>query len=241
MGEKRRVVEVQVAGVDVGFVVVNVKAGGGQFSRLQRSDQGVVFDQGATGRVDQDRAVGHEQVLLTGALDFVAHPVARHLGIGKVVASRLEYAPNALATGVLRPPVMAGPEKAVWIREYAQSNDIDLRWSVAYADDVADLPMLSMVGRPAAINPDRALLATARSHGWPVLHIEATRSRTRDLARTVLELSQRGADRFRDESRRRTPVLATTRGALNTLRDRLKSLSRLAGGSADAESEESEP
>ena len=121
----------------------------------------------------QDRAVGHMQVLVTGALDFVAKPVARHLGIERVVASVLEYDKNGLATGVLKPPVVAGPAKAAWIREFAQEHDVDLSRSVAYADDAADLPMLSMVGRPVAVNPDARLLATARSHGWPVLYIEA--------------------------------------------------------------------
>lgn len=140
--------------------------------------------------LEQDRAAGHHQILLTGALDFVARPVAEHLGIGQVVASRLEYASNGLATGVLRPPVMAGPEKALWIREFARENAIDLRWSVAYADDVADLPMLSMVGRPVAVNPDASLLATARSHGWPVLSIKATRTPFRVLARTALDVGK---------------------------------------------------
>ena len=156
--------------------------------------------------LERDRQAGHQQVLLTGALDFVAQPVARYLGIEKVVASRLEYAPSGLSTGVLRPPIMAGPEKASWMREFAQEHDIDLRWSVAYADDAADLPMLSMVGRPVAVNPDARLLATARSHGWPVLHIEVSRSLTRAAAREAFELGKEGARRLREETQRRAPL-----------------------------------
>ncbi len=180
--------------------------------------------------LEQDRRVGHHQVLLTGALDFVARPVARYLGIGQVVASRLEYGPNGLATGVLRPPVLAGPEKAVWIREFAQEHGFDLRWSVAYADDAADLPMLSMVGRPVAVNPDARLLATARSHGWPVLHIEATKSRTRELAREAVELTRNGIRRVRDETWTRAPAaLGAPLGALSKLRGRLREAASLAG------------
>ncbi|MBL4846276.1 MAG: HAD-IB family hydrolase [Planctomycetes bacterium] len=156
----------------------------------------------------RDRQAGHHQVLLTGALDFVAQPVARYLGIKKVVANRLEYEVNGLCTGVLRPPVMAGPEKANWMREYAHEHGYDLRWSVAYADDAADLPMLSMVGRPVAVNPDARLLATARSHGWPVIHIEVSKSWTRDAAREAIELGKEGARRVREETQRRGPVVA---------------------------------
>jgi HAD superfamily hydrolase (TIGR01490 family) len=177
--------------------------------------------------LENDRQVGHQQVLLTGALDFVAKPVARHLGIEKVVASVLEYDPNGLATGVLRPPVMAGPEKASWMREYAHEEGIDLRWSVAYADDAADLPMLSMVGRPVAVNPDARLLATARSHGWPVLHIEANRSWTRKAAREALEVAKEGARWMRDESARRAPGKASgTLDVLSGLRSGLRALVR---------------
>lgn len=177
--------------------------------------------------LENDRKAGHTQVLLTGALDFVAQPVARHLGIGKVVASVLEYGPNGLATGVLRPPIMAGPEKAAWMREWAKANDIDLSWSVAYADDAADLPMLSMVGRPVAVNPDARLLATARSHGWPVLHIEATRSLTREAAREALERGKEGARWLRDQGQRSAPrAMEGTLGVLNGLTSGLSALLR---------------
>ncbi|MBI3726240.1 HAD-IB family hydrolase, partial [bacterium] len=131
---------------------------------------------GAKNLVDGDRALGKELVLLTGAIDAVARPVARYLGIPTVVATKLEFAANGLATGVLLPPVMAGPEKAVFVRRFAEANDIDLEQSVAYADDAADLPLLSCVGRPVAVNPDVRLAATARSHRWPIVRLDPTKS-----------------------------------------------------------------
>jgi len=174
--------------------------------------------------LENDRAVGHLQVLVTGALDFVANPVARHLGIEEVVASRLEYAKNGLATGVLRPPVMAGPAKAAWIREFAAAEEIDLSRSVAYSDDAADLPMLSMVGRPVAVNPDAPLLATARSHGWPVLWVDVgPRSLPHNLARGALAGARALAERVRDETQVRAPA---ARSRLTGLADRLRSLAR---------------
>lgn len=163
----------------------------------------------------QDRAVGHMQVLVTGALDFVAQPVARHLGIPRVEASKLEYDTNGLATGVLRPPVMAGPAKAAWIREFAQEHAIDLDRSTAYSDDAADLPMLSMVGRPVAVNPDARLLATARSHGWPVLYIDAgARHPAGKLLEGALGAGRRLAEWAKDEVELRAPVARERWGGL---------------------------
>ena len=40
-----------------------------------------------------------------------------------------------------------------------------------YADSFSDLPMLSMVGRPCAVNPDSKLRAAARDFDWPVLDL----------------------------------------------------------------------
>lgn len=178
----------------------------------------------------QDRAVGHMQVLVTGALDFVANPVARHLGIAQVVASRLEYDKNGLATGVLRPPVMAGPAKSAWIREFAREHALDMERSVAYSDDAADLPMLSMVGRPVAVNPDACLLATARSHGWPVLYIDAgARTPAGKLVEGALGAGKRLAEWVRDEAElrrtaRRDAGPAGREGGLGAARDRLSGL-----------------
>lgn len=187
--------------------------------------------------LEQDRQAGHHQVLLTGALDFVAKPVARYLGIHQVVASRLEYAPNGLATGVLRPPVMAGPEKAQWMREFATKNDIDLRWSVAYSDDAADLPMLSMVGRPVAVNPDAALKATARSHGWPVLDIKATRTPFRQFARSALDLGRGISRRMVEDAVEQAPLAL---GKLGNVGDRVRALAADAMAAAARRREEEE-
>lgn len=180
----------------------------------------------------QDRAVGHMQVLVTGALDFVAGPVARYLEIPRVVASRLEYDKNGKATGVLRPPVMAGPAKASWMREFALEHQLDMERSTAYSDDAADLPMLSMVGRPVAVNPDKCLLATARSHGWPVLYIEAgARTPAGKLLQGTLRAGQRLAEWMRDEAELRRGALREGEGPRERLGDLRQRLRDLAAGS----------
>lgn len=128
--------------------------------------------EGARDLVAGDRRAGFLTVLVTGALDVVAAPLARHLGIERVAANSLALDAAGIATGELAPPVLAGPEKAVWVRRFAAAEAIDLERSRAYADDTADLPFLSSVGRPVAVNPDRKLRATAQAHGWPVLALE---------------------------------------------------------------------
>jgi HAD superfamily hydrolase (TIGR01490 family) len=151
--------------------------------------------------IEGDLAVGREVVLLTGAIEAVAAPVAKALGIKTFMATKLEFAANNLATGKLIPPVMAGPEKAQFVRRWAEEHDIDLEQSVAYADDAADVPLLSSVGRPVAVNPDLRLATTARSHRWPVIHLSSRQSaatkawnRARNTLDSARELAQKAID-----------------------------------------------
>jgi predicted permease len=45
----------------------------------------------------------------------------------------------------------------------------DLADCYAYRHSITDLPMLTAVGHPTAVNPDRALRKAALERGWPVL------------------------------------------------------------------------
>lgn len=118
--------------------------------------------------VEQHRREGLDVVLVTGSIDFLMEPLARELGVEHVVAPRLVERDGRF-TGELDGPPIGEAEKARRIRQYAADHDIDLTRSFAYGDSVADLPMLESVGRPVAINPDRALAAVARKRGWTVL------------------------------------------------------------------------
>jgi HAD superfamily hydrolase (TIGR01490 family) len=121
--------------------------------------------------IAQGKKIGQRQVVLTGALDFTIKRLMDHLGIDDCVANRLEFV-NGYATGRVLPPVMASATKAKWIREYAERENINLSESYAYSDSISDLPMLSIVGHPVAVNPDFRLKQTARQHDWAVLDLK---------------------------------------------------------------------
>lgn len=115
---------------------------------------------------------GHDVVLVSGALDFLMAFLARHLGATDVIANRLEIK-DRFATGKLLRPVVAGPEKARLIREHAHGRGYDLDDCFAYSDSYSDVPMLSVVGKPAAVNPDRRLSLLANAYHWPIIHLSA--------------------------------------------------------------------
>ena len=121
--------------------------------------------------VKASRDRGHDVVLVSGALDFLMHILAEHLGATDVIANRLEIK-DLYATGKLLRPVVAGPEKARIVRDHARAKGHDLDECFAYSDSYSDVPMLSIVGYPAAINPDRKLTQLAQAYHWPIIRLE---------------------------------------------------------------------
>ena len=121
--------------------------------------------------IQAGKKIGQRQVVLTGALDFTIDRLMDHLGIDDYKANRLEFV-NGYATGRVLPPVMASATKAKWIREYAERENINLSESYAYSDSISDLPMLSIVGHPVAVNPDFRLKQTALQHDWAILNLK---------------------------------------------------------------------
>jgi len=121
--------------------------------------------------IAQSKKIGQKQIVITGALDFTVDRICEYLGIDDFVSNRLEFV-NGYATGRILPPVMASATKAKWMREYAEKNDINLSESYAYSDSISDLPMLSIVGHPVAVNPDFRLKQTATQHDWAILDLK---------------------------------------------------------------------
>lgn len=128
---------------------------------------------GAVDLVKRSKDQGIRQVLVTGALDVVTEPLARFLGADDYGANTLEIV-DGYATGRLVGDLLAGPNKSTWIRSYAREHNLNLDNCWAYADSFSDLPMLSMVGRPCAVNPDYKLRAAARDFAWPILDLKGS-------------------------------------------------------------------
>jgi HAD superfamily hydrolase (TIGR01490 family) len=127
---------------------------------------------GAKDLVKTSLEKGHDVVLVSGALDFLMQYLKDYLGATDVIANRLEIK-DRFATGKLLRPVVAGPEKARLVREHARARGYDLDDCFAYSDSYSDVPMLSVVGHPAAVNPDRKLSHLANAYHWPIIHLAA--------------------------------------------------------------------
>jgi HAD superfamily hydrolase (TIGR01490 family) len=116
--------------------------------------------------VQQNKRAGHSVVFVSGALNCVLKQLADYLGADEIIGNQLEMK-DGIATGKILKPVVAGPEKARLIREHAKRHGHDLDECFAFSDSYSDVPMLSVVGHPAAVNPDKRLAMLARAYSWP--------------------------------------------------------------------------
>ena len=116
--------------------------------------------------IEHHRQQGHTIVLATGSTVYAATPVASSVGIEHVLSSRLEVDGGAF-TG--RPSALCfGHHKVALAEQWAVEHGIDLAASTFYSDSYNDLPMLSRVGTPVAVNPDARLRRHAKRHGWAI-------------------------------------------------------------------------
>ncbi len=97
----------------------------------------------------------------------VAQVIADRLGLTGAIGTRSEIEGGVYTGRLLGAPVH-GQAKADAVRALAEAEGLDLDRCSAYSDSANDIPMLSLVGNPHAINPDRKLRSHAKSHDWPV-------------------------------------------------------------------------
>lgn len=110
---------------------------------------------------------GQEVWLVTATPIEVATMLARRLGLTGALGTVSEIE-NGVYTGRLVGKPLHGLAKAEAVRALAEREGLDLAVCSAYSDSSNDIPMLSAVGRPAAVNPDSTLRTHARANQWPV-------------------------------------------------------------------------
>ena len=111
--------------------------------------------------------VGQQVWLVTATPVEVAGVIAARLGMSGALGTTAEHV-DGVYTGRLRGGLLHGPAQAEAVRALAHEHGLDLARCFAYSDSYNDLPMLSLVGHPCAINPDQRLLAYAEEQDWQI-------------------------------------------------------------------------
>ncbi len=121
----------------------------------------------AAALIEEHRAAGRDVVLVSASGEEMVRPIGELLGITDIIATRM-VVEDGRYTGTVD-FYAAGPNKVAAVRAMAEERGYDLEASYAYSDSVTDAQLLATVGRPTAVNPDRALRRIAVEKGWPMV------------------------------------------------------------------------
>ncbi len=117
--------------------------------------------------LDRHLSHGERVVIISNATTYAVAPLAEHLGIRDVLATRLEIC-QGVFTGNYIQPLCFRHGKVFWAEKLAAEAGGDMSRSTFYTDSITDLPLLERVGCPRVVNPDPKLRSVARRRGWPV-------------------------------------------------------------------------
>jgi HAD superfamily hydrolase (TIGR01490 family) len=125
--------------------------------------------------VQRHRGAGDLCAIVTATERFIAEPFGRLFHIDHVLATEAATEgglPDAPLTGEMAGDPCYREHKLAhvntWLaRRHMTLAGFDRSWF--YSDSASDLPLLSAVSHPVAVQPDERLRAHAQAAGWPVL------------------------------------------------------------------------
>jgi HAD superfamily hydrolase (TIGR01490 family) len=120
---------------------------------------------------------GQRVWLVTATPIELAEILARRLGLTGALGTVAETS-DGVYTGRLVGGLLHGEAKAEAVLALAERENLDLAACSAYSDSANDLPMLSLVGHPNAVNPDSQLRAMAKERSWPIYEFRKARRAT---------------------------------------------------------------
>jgi HAD superfamily hydrolase (TIGR01490 family) len=121
---------------------------------------------------------GHRVWLVTATPVELARIIASRLDLTGALGTVAESV-DGVYTGRLEGDILHGEAKAEAIQALAERDGLDLSRCHAYSDSINDVPMLSLVGRAVAVNPDSALRAEAKRRGWEIYDFRSARKAAR--------------------------------------------------------------
>ena len=120
--------------------------------------------------VEKHRRAGDRLVIITATNSFVTRPIAEAFGIPHLIATEPEVKDGRFTGGVAGVPCFReGKVRRLqaWMAQHGET----LAGSWFYSDSHNDLPLLTRVDHPVAVNPDPELAEVARSRDWPVIRL----------------------------------------------------------------------
>lgn len=120
--------------------------------------------------VEQHRSAGDTLLVITATNRFVTAPIVELYGIDNLLATDPEFIGGRYTGKFVGTPCFQ-EGKVKQLENWLSSSGMSLEGSCFYSDSHNDLPLLTLVDKPIAVDPDEKLREAAQSAGWPIISL----------------------------------------------------------------------
>ena len=119
-----------------------------------------------------DHTHNNDIMLLASATNSViVEPIAKRLGFKNIVSTQVEIIDEIYTGKVLGIPALS-EGKLIKVKEWMLQNSIESFDNTSfYSDSINDLPLLAVVSKPVAVNPDDMLREECRKRSWEIIDL----------------------------------------------------------------------
>ncbi len=128
-----------------------------------------IFYSDASRALAAHRSAGDRLLVISASAHFLVSAIAQRFGIEDVLAIDLEQQ-HGFYSGRTQGVLTYREGKVSRLQDWLQAQGESLAGAYFYSDSRNDLPLLQVVDKPHAVNPDPTLLAHAQQAGWPILN-----------------------------------------------------------------------
>jgi len=120
--------------------------------------------------LQKHRAQGDFLLVITSTNRFVVEPICARLGVDELLATELVIE-HGRYTGEVDGEPTFKEGKVRRLNAWIQTSGHSMAGSYFYSDSINDLPLLEIVDKPVAVDPDESLSEIASHRQWPIISL----------------------------------------------------------------------
>lgn len=123
--------------------------------------------------LERHRLQGDTLLIITATNRFITEPIAERFGVDDLLATEPEQV-NGRYTGRIQGAPCFREGKQTRLQQWLSVQTEPYSHLTFYSDSHNDLPLLTAVHEPVAVDPDPELRAVASRKGWPVISLRGS-------------------------------------------------------------------
>lgn len=130
-----------------------------------------IIKSGSETIIQKHKDQGDKVIIITATNSFITRPIAEYLGINELIATEPEII-NDRYTGKVTGTPCFQDGKVLRVNDWLTTNNETLKNSSFYSDSHNDLPLLKLVDKAIAVDPDEILRTTAQQNNWDIISLK---------------------------------------------------------------------